>query len=117
MCECVSAVIDAVWLQLILFICQTAGERVNQRSPSLFLSLFLFYISPSLPLSQLLFFLNFFLRSHLERDSLSLSSLLFPVSFSLTVVGFMHEQLVQYIQEFNTFWLQQKVNIVRCVLL
>merc|ERR1712035_17942 len=31
----------------------------------------LFYISPSLPLSQLLFILNLFLRSRLERRSLS----------------------------------------------
>ena len=34
-CERVSAVIDAVWPQLILFICQMAGERVNQLSRSL----------------------------------------------------------------------------------
>ena len=75
-CVCVPAVIDAVWLLLILFICQAdGGERVNQLS----LSLFLFFaaLSPS----QLLFFLSFFPLSHLKRFFPFLSLFLLPSLF------------------------------------
>lgn len=51
-CECISAVIDARWLRLILFICQMAAERLNQLS-SVFC--FLFHFPSSLPLRQLSF--------------------------------------------------------------
>lgn len=74
-CVCASAVIDAVWLQLILFICQMVGERVNQ------LCSLLFYISPSLLLWQLLllsFFLSLQHHSHSHLFLLTFSSIFVP---------------------------------------